>query len=764
MHTAGSVIVAALFLLHGLSACVPDSDSGPSGDAAPGQVGDGTARMARRLEEIAENFDPAAHPYVNNLRVQHFSDRLAALRESVVPMDPRGKSAILKARFDLANELLLDGQSEAAIEEFEKLRSEIKGRKLRHRLQALLGLAHLRLGEQDNCIVNHTVESCLFPISGNGVHRIQRGSRTAAAHFEGVLSRNPDDLAARWMLNIAYMTLGEYPESVPESQLLPPELFESDYDIGRFRDVAPALGLDVVGLSGGAIMEDFDRDGHLDIMAASWGLLDQLRYFRNAGDGSFADLTDSTGLTGVTGGLNTKQADFDNDGYRDVLVLRGAWLNRPPATDGGRHPNSLLKNFGGSRFDDVTEAAGLLTFHPTQTAAWGDYDNDGWLDLYIGNETFAEERHPCELFHNGQDGTFRDRAATTGLQIVGYVKAVVWGDYDNDGQLDLYASRLNPDETNLLYRNEGAGDRAARQFADVTDQAGVHGPPRSFPGWFWDYDDDGWLDIFVSGYEAGAGDVAADYLGLKTDAERPRLYRNNGDGTFADVTAEARIDKVLLTMGSNYGDLDNDSYPDCYIGTGDPGLTSIMPNRMFRNAGGEYFQDVTSSGGFGHLQKGHGVAFGDLDHDGDQDVFAVMGGAFTGDVYQNVLFENPGHGNHWLKLELEGVQSNRDAIGARIQLQVRTAAGARTIHARVSGGGSFGASSMRREIGLGAATTVDVLEIFWPASGTKQRFENVAAGQLLRIREGEATYSTHSFPAFELGAAATGAGHSGHGG
>ena len=201
------------------------------------------------------------------------------------------------------------------------------------------------------------------------------------------------------------------------------------------------------------------------------------------------------------------------------------------------------------------------------------------------------------------------------------------------------------------------------------------------------------------------------------------LLKNHGGSRFADVTAPA----------------------------GDPGLTSLIPNRMFRNAAGEYFQDVTSSGGSGHLRKGHGVAFDDQDHDGDQEVFEVMGGVFTGDVYQNVLFENPGHGNHWLKLELEGVQSNRDAIGARVRLQVRAEDGERTIHARVSGGSSFGASSFRREIGLGSATGVEVLEIFWPASGTRQRFENVEADQLLRIREGDRSYAAQRYPAFRLG-------------
>ena len=714
---------------------------------------EGTRRMARRLIEIAEGVEPLAHPYANDVRVRHFRDEVARLRKAADPLDPRVKSQLFGTRLDLANELLLDGQSEAAIAEFRGLQAEASGRRMHHRLQIFLGLAYLRLGEQDNCILNHNTESCLFPISGAGAHAAPRGARAAAAEFEGVLGRNPGDLSSRWLLNIAYMNLGEYPESVPPEQLMPPHLFESDYDIGRFRDAAPAAGLDLTGLSGGVIMEDFDRDGHLDIMVSSWGRRDPLRYFRNTGDGAFADRTEAAGLAGIVGGLNSKQADYDNDGWSDALILRGAWLNRPPATDGGRRPNSLLRNLGGSRFDDVTEAAGMLTLHPTQTAAWGDYDNDGWLDLYIGNESFGAERHPCELFHNEADGTFRDRAAAAGLAVEGYVKGVVWGDYDNDGMLDLYLSRLHPKESNLLFRNGGDG---SRRFADVTEAAGVPGPPRSFPGWFWDYDNDGWLDIFVSGYKARPTDVAAEYLGLESSAEHPRLYRNGGDGTFVDVTAAARLDKALLTMGSNYGDLDNDGYLDCYLGTGDPGLISLMPNRMFRNAAGRFFQDVTTSGGFGHLQKGHGVAFGDLDHDGDQEVFAVMGGAFSGDVYQNVLFENPGHGNNWLKLELEGVRSNRDAVGARIEVHVRGEDGPRVIRSRVSGGSSFGASSMRREIGLGRASAIEALEIFWPASGTTQRFEEVAMNTLLRIREGDAVSTAHSFEPFKLGGSAAG--------
>ena len=709
----------------------------------------GTQRMAERLEAIAANVDPRANHYANSVRGEYFRDQLEQLRQAS-PDSPHSKR-ILMTQFDYANELLLNGQAEAALQELQQLQAVVEQPGVLHRIKILLGLAYLRLGEQENCIVHHNVDSCLMPIGGAGVHQIERGSRGAIREFESVLERNPDDLSARWLLTIAYMTLGEYPDRVPPQYLIPPQVFESDYDIKRFRDVAPGLGLDVVGLSGGGIMEDFDADGYYDIMASSWGLRDQVRYFRNNGDGSFTDQTESAGLLGIVGGLNTCLTDYDNNGYSDVLVLRGAWLNRPPVTDGGRYPNSLLQNQGGRKgFVDVSEESGILSFHPTQTASWGDYDNDGWVDLYIGNETYGTERHPNELYRNQGDGTFKDEAAAAGVAVEGYVKGVIWGDYDNDGQLDLYVSRLKPDEPNILFHNEGEDDSGRRRFANVTGAAGVLGPPNSFPTWFWDYDNDGWLDIFASGYLAGASEVAADYMGMPHDGELARLYRNNGNGSFSDVSAEARLNKALLTMGSNFGDLDNDGYLDCYLGTGSPGLTSLMPNRMFRNAGGEFFQDVTTSGGFGNIQKGHGVAFGDIDHDGDQDVYATMGGAYEGDVSQNILFENPGHGNHWIKLKLQGVQSNRAAIGARIRVSLNTSEGGRDVYATVTSGGSFGATSFQQEIGLGQAESIRQIEILWPTTGELQVFENVKMDQILHIVEGDPVPRVVEVESFDL--------------
>ncbi len=687
-----------------------------------GPDGRGTREMAARLSRIADTTDPEANTYASEQRAKYLRSMVARQRAG----------APERAQLErlLAVELVAAGRTEEAVEILEGLRGRIPD----DVLDPDLAIAFIRLGEQENCVEGHTIDSCLFPIRDAGVHRLPRGSRSALGVYRRLLDADPEDLASRWLLNVAAMTLGSYPDGVPDPWRIPPTVFESEYDVGRFPDAAAGLGLDVLGLSGGAALEDFDGDGYLDVLCSSWGMRDPVRYFRNGADGTFADRTAEAGLTGITGGLNLVHADYDNDGDADVLLLRGAWLGFPPATDGGRHPNSLLANGGDGTFADVTEWAGLLSLHPTQTAAWGDLDGDGWLDLFVGNESFGEAVHPCEVFRSEGDGTFRDVAAEWGADLVGMVKGVACGDYDNDGDLDLYASRLQ--QPNILLRNESGGE-----FTDVTREARVAEPLRSFPTWFFDHDNDGWLDLFVSGYGMGkggvAGSVLADYLGLPHGAETPRLYKNRRNGRFGDVTAKARLDKVLFTMGSNFGDIDGDGWLDLYLGTGDPDLRSIVPNRMFRNASGKRFQDVTTSGGFGHLQKGHGIAFGDIDSDGDQDVYAVMGGALEGDVYPNALFENPGHGNAWVVLELEGTRSNRSAIGARIAVTCATSTGERTVHVTVGTGGSFGSSSLRQEIGLGAATSIRSVEVTWPGATEPESVSGVDLRGAFRILEGE---------------------------
>lgn len=705
----------------------------------------GTLRMVETLQRIYQEAleNPRPYFFLNKARAD-------MLRQAVhsVPRDQQHELRLVYAR-----ELLHAGETPLAIQELEQMTAGLAD-DLTWKTKPvadLLALAYLRLGEQQNCLDHPAAEACILPLRGEGLHSVQEGSRRAVAHYRTLLDQFPDDYQSRWLLNVAYMTLGDYPKRVPDAWRIDGLEAHAQPALPRFSNVAVDLGVDVLGLSGGLSVEDFDNDGFLDLFMTSYGLDNPVRFFLNDGRGGFVDHTEAAGLHGIVGGLNVIHADYNNDGFADVFILRGAWLGTH-----GAHPNSLLKNNGDGTFSDATFASGLLSYHPTQTAAWRDFNNDGFLDLFIGNETRRSSQleivfyggedgtpHPCELYVNNGDGTFTEVAAAVGLKVTAFVKSVVWGDINNDGLADLYVSVEG--DRNHLYVNRGGASLDDWRFEEI--EAGVGEPLMSFPAWFWDYNNDGWDDLLVLPYDlrqidAAGANVAREYLGLSTLTEKPRLYRNNGDETFSNVTGDAGLSQaVLYAMGSNYGDLNNDGFPDAYVGTGSPDLRALVPNRMFLNEGGVRFKDVTFDGGFGHLQKGHGVAFVDFDRDGDQDIYAVMGGAVEGDVAANVLFDNPGVApdNAWVILLLEGETANRSAIGARIRVTVTNRDGNRqTFYRTVSTGGSFGASSLQQAMGLGEAVQIDTLQIAWPnRQRTVETHTGVPIRRYVRIAEGQ---------------------------
>jgi len=351
---------------------------GLSADAQHDPRGPGTLRMAERLEQLASQANPVNNIFLN-------SERAKLLRIEVArATDPQQLQTL---RYSLASELLDSGQNVEALQEFEGVEQTLKQtnaetyRRNWARLKHKEALCWIRIGEITNCLADHNPESCLAPIQGRGIHRFQDGSRNAIRILTEILERSPDDLSARWLLNVASMTVGDYPDKVPERWLIPPSAFASRYPLQRFPEVAGSLGLDPMKRSGGSILEDFDGDGNLDVMCSSIGPREQLQLYHNNGDGSFTERTVEAGLLGEVGGLNLIQTDYNNDGFPDVLVMRGAWLGNE-----GRFPKSLLRNNGDGTFEDVTEAAGLLSFKPSQTAVWFDYDGDGWLDVFFGNE------------------------------------------------------------------------------------------------------------------------------------------------------------------------------------------------------------------------------------------------------------------------------------------------------------------------------------------------------------------------------------------
>ncbi len=601
-------------------------------------------------------------------------------------------------------------------------------------LHALLGIVDFRKGEIENCLECLGPSSCIFPLEPDAVHRQQAGSRAAIKEFTAYLSWSPGDLRIRWLLNVAYMTLGEYPDKVPSQFLIPLDGFRSKLDVGRFRNVAPLVGLGVRGpnLAGGSIFDDLDGDGLIDLLTTAIDADLGASLFINHGDGTFEDRTASSGLGQQVCVLNVARGDYDNDGYLDLLLMRGAW-EKPARL-------SLLRNKKGGVFEDVTVASGLDVPIATESAVWGDYDNDGRLDLFVCGEFFRDAPDPttrCRLYHNQGNGTFKNVADQAGIVNEYVAKGSAWGDYDDDGRLDLFVS--NHDGPCRLYHNEGDG-----KFRDVAQEMGVTGPShvKSFCCWFWDYDNDGRLDLFVNDYDCVLADVVADYLGLKKkDPSHPHLYRNLGKEGFREVSQEVGLNRPISAMGANFGDIDNDGYLDAYFGTGQMAYSGLVPNVMLKNVEGHRFEDVTDSSRTGHLQKGHGVSFADWDCDGDLDLFVELGGAYPGDQAYNVLFQNPGHGRHWLKVKLIGTTTNRSAIGAKIHVEVKSAGGqVRSIYRTVGNNGSFGGNSLVELIGLGDAKFAAQLTVSWPTSKTTQTFHDVAADQAITITEAAETY------------------------
>jgi len=601
-------------------------------------------------------------------------------------------------------------------------------------LEESLGILYLHASEMENDVYRNPGDRCLFPMRPALRYKHTANSAKAVQYFLKCLSHQPDSLEAQWLLNVAEMTLGNYPDGVPQQYLLAPSLFASAESIGRFTDVATPAGLNLFAMASGVIVDDFDNDGLLDVLTSSYDPCAAMHYFHNNGDGTFADRTAAAGLSDQWGGLNLIQADYNNDGCMDVLVLRGAWEKI-----GQR--KSLLRNNCDGTFTDVTKQSGLaIPATNTQAAVWADIDNDGFLDLFVVNES-----GPSQLFLNKGDGTFQDISHAAGIDRAAFSKGVAAADYDGDGYVDFYVSNMGAN--NFLYHNNHDGT-----FTEVAEEAGVPGTGRGFATWFFDYDNDGWPDLFATSYYPSVDESIRTYLGLAHNAGTLKLYKNLGDGTFRDVTKETGLDKVFMPMGGNFGDLDDDGYPDIYLGTGSPSYGSLVPNVLLRNKEGKSFVDITASSGTGELHKGHGVAMADLDNDGHLDILTSIGGAVPGDSHAFRLFENPGNANDWIVMRLVGVKANRSAIGARIKVTVKNEGmGTRAIYSTVGSQSSFGGSPLRQHIGLGKSAQIQQIEIRWPGNPAPQTFSNVGKNQFIEIKEFATDYTRLDYRPYRLG-------------
>lgn len=687
-------------------------------------------------------------------RTSRGTELLLADLRALHPGAPDSTLRAFVTRTTLAELSMYAGDFEKAADWLDKALADSEGvpKDLRANMQALLGVVNLRRGETENCLECIGPSSCIFPIAAEAVHLRQSGSREAVKHFLAYLEKRPGDLGVRWLLNVAYMTLGEYPAKVPPEYLVPLEPFQSRIDVGRLPNVAALVGLNERGanMAGGSAFDDFNGDGLVDLFVSSLDADLGAELFVNRGDGTFESQPAKSGLANQTMGLNASHGDFDNDGWLDVLLIRGGWETP--------YRLSLMRNKGGGVFEDVTVASGLDEPIASQAVAWGDYDNDGFVDLYVcgeystkerdsriassGTLSLSDPRNYCRLYRNRGNGTFENVAEQAGVRNDRFAKGAAWGDYDNDGLLDLYVANYAGSTyggENRLYHNNGDGT-----FTDVAPSLGVTSPYFSFSCWFWDYDNDGRLDIFVNEYSGGLYEVVASALGRPLDAQNhPRLFRNLGPEGFRDVSVEAGLERVMLSMGSNFGDIDNDGFLDFYLGTGQPGYSVLIPKLLFKNVDGKRFEDITTSSGTGHLQKGHSISFADWDNDGDLDLFIELGGAAPGDRAYNALFQNPGHGRRSIKLKLVGTKTNRAAFGARVKVDIKNARDeVRSVYRQVGGGSSYGGSSLVQLVGLGDGARVADVSVTWPVSRTTQTFRALAADQSYEITEGNDTPRT----------------------
>ena len=700
----------------------------------------GHLTMIALLQQISETtatpdqlFFPETPP------VEQLRRALAALPTEVEEMKRcQLQFDLADAESKLGNELEAIKHLEIVYSMLPKVGSQLK-QSQREEIIYRLGLLYMRYGETQNCCLRNTPDSCIIPFRASAIHTNKKGSLTAIRYFTELLDMTSGKHErAKWLLNIAYMTLDGYPDGVPSKYLIPPDTFSTDAEFPRFKNIATDLGLNTFNGAGTVVVDDFNGDGWLDILTSNWNPSDGMLFFKNLGNGMFVNSTIAAGINDLRGGINMVQADYDNDGDLDVYILRGSWLGSE-----GCHPNSLLQNDGRGRFTDVTFLARLGEIHyPSHSASWADYDNDGDLDLYVGNENaYAKNQRnihlsnpsPSQLFRNEGNGTFTDVAAQAGVENMRFAKAVTWGDYNNDRFPDLYVS--NYGTPNRLYHNNGDGS-----FTDVAADLNVDGPIYSFPAWFWDFDNDGQLDLYVSNSDGRKGSLSGyvrSHLGQPTTMVPSQLYRGTKEHRFEEVAQEQGVSGTTIPMGANFGDLDNDGFLDFYLGTGYPDYEALMPNVMYHNQQGTKFHNVTFAGGFGHLQKGHGIAFADFDNDGDQDVVAQMGGFYRSDNTNDAVFENPGFDNRWITVKLIGTQSNRAAIGARIHVVINENGQQRSIYKHVNSGGSFGANPLRQSIGLGKAAKIERLEVYWPTTGMTQTFTSVPLDQTIKITEGQ---------------------------
>ncbi len=545
------------------------------------------------------------------------------------------------------------------------------------------------------------------------LYRAGRYAHAGEVAVKGLEGDPDNQRAIAWLWLIA-QRLGGYPTSVPARFRM---VMKAGYERPTvlFEDIAAKIGLDKTSAGRGMAIFDYDNDGYLDIaIACAHG---GCNLFHNNGDGTYTDVSIDSGLDTAVNTFGIAVGDYNNDGFPDLYITRLGFY----AGDG-----QLFRNNGDGTFTDVTAEAGLGTWGPAFTASWVDYDGDGRLDLFIANNLggIFERKTPNRLFHNNGDGTFTEVAEKAGLKTYWPTLGHAWCDYDNDGKPDLYLS--NALGRSQLYHNNGDGT-----FTDVSEKAGIDELGFGSPVFWWDYDNDGWMDIGQYEWSDHDDVVYTMRHGEGPPDGRPfRCYHNNRDGTFTKVSREIGLTGSWGTMSGNCGDFNNDGYLDLVLGNGSPRMERLEP-MIVLETDGKKFRNITFAAGFPFTGKSHGVTLADLFGDGRLSVLVAAGGAYPGDLLTTGVFypkELPGN---YVNIRCVGTKSNRSAIGARITLD----AGGRKQYRDVSGGSNFGCQPFEQHFGLADIPAIDSVSIRWP-SGLVQRFKGLEINKTYEFTEG----------------------------
>jgi hypothetical protein len=624
-----------------------------------------------------------------------------------------------------------------------------------------LAMSYMRLGETENCLTKlkngsavpnlsqsqHEPMVCTLPFTV--FHDKPEYSREAGHLFQRLLDKyDNSNYLYRWLLNLSYMAIHEFPEGVPVRYRIQSEFIdtfygpkkqqmEARYPYLSFEEGAHQLGITSLNTGRGVAVEDFKHDGFFDIVTCS--TFEGMHFYKNRAGKTFQDQTRGSGLEGVKQCFAVVPVDYDNDGWVDLFVSR---------------PFShylLLKNNGDGTFRDVTVEVGLWDpkdndkIAATWIPAWADVNNDGKLDLFLSEWAFRmpmvsgimkKPRLDSALFIN-ENGHFVNRTKEYGLESFVhdyYYVGAAFGDYDGDGLPDLLLTSPLRKSTLLLRNVDG------RHFVD--SHLMTHASS-GFTAAFLDVNHDGRLDIFIGGFGDAKSNTEQVVFGRHTNeflSGHSSLLIQQPNGSFEEHRQV--FDMPISTMGASWGDLTNSGCYDFYFGTGDPEPWFILPHLMYmgkpKGTGCSLeFENISMLQGFGNLQKGHGIVFFDFNNDGKQDVFSSLGGMWPGDAWASQLFINHSQtSNTWTKIRLRGRKSNYFGIGAMIRVEAENVKGENILrYYFMDQKTGFGGGPFLAHIGLADAIRIKRVEVTWPTSNCKASYNDVRIGELNMLDE-----------------------------